>query len=87
MLLQAAGDLSLDLRSSWLVGDAWSDLLAGQAAGLEGTILVKTGRGSRQLLGAQPAEIQPFLIANDLFSAYSSITDILLKRQLTDPNP
>lgn len=87
MLLQAAEEWSLDLRSSWMVGDAWSDLLAGQAAGLEGTILVKTGRGSSQLLEIQPAEIQPYLIADDLISAYSSINDILVKRQLTDPNP
>lgn len=87
MLLQAAREWSLDLRSSWLVGDAWSDLLAGQTAGLQGTILVKTGRGSSQLLQTYPAEIQPFLISDDLFSAYSSITDILIKRQLTDPNP
>jgi D-glycero-D-manno-heptose 1,7-bisphosphate phosphatase len=87
MLRQAAEEWSLDLRSSWMVGDAWSDLLAGQAADLEGTILVKTGRGSSQLLEIQPAEIQPYLIADDLFSAYSSLNDILVKRQLTDPNP
>lgn len=87
MLLQAAREWSLDLRSSWLVGDAWSDLLAGQTAGLQGTILVKTGRGSSQLLETQPAEIQPYLIADDLFSAYSSITDILIKRQSNDSNP
>jgi D-glycero-D-manno-heptose 1,7-bisphosphate phosphatase len=87
MLSQAAQEWSLDLRSSWLVGDAWSDLLAGQTAGLQGTILVKTGRGSSQLLETHPAEIQPFLIADDIFSAYSSITDILIKRQLADSNP
>lgn len=86
MLLQAAQEWSLDLRSSWMVGDAWSDLLAGQTAGLEGTILVKTGRGSSQLLETQPAEIQPYLIADDLFSAYRSITDIPIKSQLTDSN-
>jgi D-glycero-D-manno-heptose 1,7-bisphosphate phosphatase len=87
MLRQAAEEWSLDLRSSWMVGDAWSDLLAGQAAGLEGTILVKTGRGSSQLLEIQPADIQPYLVADDLISAYSSINDILVKRQLTNPNP
>jgi D-glycero-D-manno-heptose 1,7-bisphosphate phosphatase len=45
LLLQAARELSLDLSASWMVGDAWSDLLAGQAAGLPGTIMVRTGRG------------------------------------------
>ncbi|HEX5837032.1 MAG TPA: HAD family hydrolase [Anaerolineales bacterium] len=87
MLLQAAQEWFLDLRSSWMVGDAWSDLLAGQTAGLQGTILVKTGRGTSQLLETQPAEIQPYRIADDLFSAYNFISDSLIKRQLTDSNP
>jgi D-glycero-D-manno-heptose 1,7-bisphosphate phosphatase len=77
LVLQAARELSLDLRSSWLVGDAWSDLLAGQAAGLQGTIMVKTGRGSSQLLASQPAEVKPFLIADDLFQAFGSLRNRL----------
>jgi D-glycero-D-manno-heptose 1,7-bisphosphate phosphatase len=76
LLLQAARELSVDLRSSWMVGDAWSDLLAGQSAGLRGTILVRTGRGSGQLLEAQPPGIKPFLISDDLFDAFRTITDI-----------
>src|SRR5512133_879572 len=69
LLLQAAQDLSLDLSSSWMVGDAWSDLLAGQAAGLRGTIMVRTGRGSAQLLDTQPEGIKPFLVSDDLLDA------------------
>ena len=34
LLLQAAGDLDLDLGASWLVGDTWRDIQAGQAAGV-----------------------------------------------------
>ena len=49
LLLQAAKDLSLDLQRSWMIGDAWSDVQAGEAAGMRGTILLKTGRGTEQL--------------------------------------
>lgn len=75
LLLQAARELSIDLGSSWMVGDAWSDLLAGQSAGVQGGIMVKTGRGSSQLLEARPGNIKPFLVYNDLFEAYKAITD------------
>ncbi len=74
LLLQAAQELSIDLRASWMVGDAWSDLIAGQAAGLRGTIMVQTGRGSSQLLETQPEDLKPFLVSDDLFDAFHKIT-------------
>jgi D-glycero-D-manno-heptose 1,7-bisphosphate phosphatase len=77
LLLQAAREFALDLESSWIVGDAWSDLLAGQSAGLLGTIMVRTGRGTTQLLEAQPKEIGSFIVSNDLFGAYKAITDFI----------
>jgi len=49
LLLQAASSLSLDLSRSIMVGDALSDLLAGEAAGVQNLVLVKTGRGADQL--------------------------------------
>ena len=36
LLLQAAKELSLDLKRSWMIGDAWTDVQAGQAAGVRG---------------------------------------------------
>ncbi len=69
MILQAARELDLDLNRSWMIGDAWSDLLAGQAAGLRGLILVKTGRGNDQLLEPQPGALYSFHLADDLASA------------------
>jgi D-glycero-D-manno-heptose 1,7-bisphosphate phosphatase len=75
LLLQAARELSLDLGNSWMVGDAWSDLRAGQAAGLQGTILVKTGRGASQLLEARPVDITSFIVCNNLLEAYKAITN------------
>ncbi len=66
MLLQAARELSLDLSRSWLVGDAWSDMLAGHAVSLRGEILVKTGRGLDQLNLSRPEGLNSCFIAEDL---------------------
>jgi D-glycero-D-manno-heptose 1,7-bisphosphate phosphatase len=47
MLVRAARELDLELRNSWLVGDALSDLEAAARAEVHG-ILVRTGRGKEQ---------------------------------------
>ncbi|MGA2618507.1 MAG: HAD-IIIA family hydrolase [Thermoguttaceae bacterium] len=47
MLHQAAAELDLDVRHSWMVGDALSDLQAARAAGAR-AVLVRTGRGAQQ---------------------------------------
>lgn len=73
LFLQAARDLSLDLASSWMIGDAWTDLLAGQNAHLRGVILVKTGRGMDQLQLAVPEFLGRHHVADDLSAALDSI--------------
>jgi len=45
MLLQAASALTLDLRSSWLVGDKADDVQAAKRAGIAGALLVATRHG------------------------------------------
>ena len=75
LLLQAARELSLDLSSSWMIGDAWSDLLAGQSTNLRGVILVKTGRGMDQLQQPKPDILKNYLVFNDLSGALDSITN------------
>jgi D-glycero-D-manno-heptose 1,7-bisphosphate phosphatase len=45
MLLQAACDLDLDLKTSWLVGDKVSDVEAAKRAGIAGAMQVATGHG------------------------------------------
>jgi D-glycero-D-manno-heptose 1,7-bisphosphate phosphatase len=47
MVLEAARRWQLDLRQSFLVGDRWSDVLAGQAAGCR-TVLVETPHSGRR---------------------------------------
>jgi D-glycero-D-manno-heptose 1,7-bisphosphate phosphatase len=48
MLLQAASDLALDLKMSWLVGDKASDVEAAKRAGLAGALQVATGYGTAE---------------------------------------
>ncbi|WP_374282444.1 D-glycero-alpha-D-manno-heptose-1,7-bisphosphate 7-phosphatase [Novosphingobium sp.] len=48
MLLHAAGHLQVDLPQSYIVGDAATDLRAGQAAGLAAGAMVLTGHGQRE---------------------------------------
>jgi len=48
MLLQAAQEHNLDLSQSYMIGDALTDVQAGQAAGVKQAILLLTGRGQAQ---------------------------------------
>lgn len=48
LILQAANAMDLDLKCSFMIGDAVTDLEAGQSAGIPRNILVKTGRGKDQ---------------------------------------
>jgi D-glycero-D-manno-heptose 1,7-bisphosphate phosphatase len=64
MLLDAACELSLELSSSWIVGDTDADVLAGRAAGC-GTILIEhPGSAHKRSSG-----MQPDLRAHDLADA------------------
>ena len=76
LLLQAAKELSLDLSQSWMIGDAWSDLLAGKAAGVRGVVLLKTGRGREQLSQPQPTGITDYFVFNDLPDALHAIQQL-----------
>jgi D-glycero-D-manno-heptose 1,7-bisphosphate phosphatase len=76
LLLRAARDLSLDLRSSWMIGDAWSDVQAGQFAGVRQAILLKTGRGKEQLSRSRPKDITNHLIFDNLMLALDAISTI-----------
>lgn len=60
LVLQAAGELDLDLKRSILIGDAMTDLQAGQAAGVGRVALVRTGRGAAQAAQALAASLPVF---------------------------
>lgn len=73
LLLQAAKELSLDLQRSWMIGDAWSDVQAGQRARVRHTILLRTGRGTEQLLQPCPKEVTGHLIFDNLPLAFDAV--------------
>lgn len=66
MLLQAAGELGIDLKNSWMVGDKFSDIEAGMAAGCK-SILVHTGYGKDEFIDSS------IIQSADLYSAVRSI--------------
>jgi D-glycero-D-manno-heptose 1,7-bisphosphate phosphatase len=68
LLLRLATTHQIDLRSSVVIGDAVSDIEAGQAVGCS-TILVLTGRGRDQLALAHATSRDGFIVADDLSAA------------------
>lgn len=73
LILEAADSLALDLNRSILVGDALSDIMAGQSAGVGKNVLVRTGRGNAQSGIPLAAQVQPFLIFDTLAEALSEL--------------
>jgi len=76
MLLAAKQFISVDLHRSWIVGDSFSDLLAGYHAGLRGGTHVLTGygRGYRQTV----LEWQPSNFDLRLADSISDAPEVLL---------
>jgi D-glycero-D-manno-heptose 1,7-bisphosphate phosphatase len=71
MFTQAARELDLDLAGSFVVGDRWHDLEAGQRVGARG-ILVRTGYG-RTEEAAPKAGVDPAAIVDNVMEAVSWI--------------
>lgn len=68
MIFQAARDLNLDLKTSWLVGDTTVDIETARNAGLK-SVLLRTGHGGRD----QKYSIQPTLTAENVLDAVQQI--------------
>ena len=73
LLFQAANLLSIDLSKSLMIGDAWTDLQAGFAAGISTLSLVLTGRGQEQLKIKSPLELVDASVYLDLYDALHSL--------------
>jgi len=73
LLYQAAELLSIDLKKSIMIGDALSDIIAGQAAGVQKNVLVRTGRGALQASLANTVSIEPFLVYDTLAQALAEL--------------
>ncbi|MDH4164028.1 MAG: HAD family hydrolase [Nitrospirota bacterium] len=69
LLDQASRDLSIDLRTSFMVGDKWSDVELGQRAGCR-SILVRSGFSHDDPGNVRPSRMKdPDFIAHDLAEA------------------
>jgi D-glycero-D-manno-heptose 1,7-bisphosphate phosphatase len=75
LLKQAAQDLSVDLSSSIMIGDALTDLLAGKTAGVPQLALVRTGRGAAQDMLPAPPELGSYPVYNTLAEALDKLVD------------
>jgi D-glycero-D-manno-heptose 1,7-bisphosphate phosphatase len=75
MLLNAAQRWGISLKNSYMVGDAATDIIAGQRAGCR-TLIVLTGRGTQQLVPAFRTAPQPFTICRNLSGAVDQIIKI-----------
>jgi D-glycero-D-manno-heptose 1,7-bisphosphate phosphatase len=74
LLFQAAEALLLDLKKSIMVGDALTDLAAGQAAGIPTRVLVLTGRGASQAHLPEVKDLEPFFTCRTLADAMDRFT-------------
>jgi len=74
LLLQAAACFELDLARCYLVGDALSDIAAGQSVGCQ-TILVLTGRGAEECIRLETLGYNNFHAVDDLVSAVEYIIE------------
>lgn len=70
LIQQAVSDFNIDLKNSILIGDAITDLQAGQNAGIGKLVLVRTGRGKKQLQLPSARQLQ-FIICDDLLDAFN----------------
>jgi D-glycero-D-manno-heptose 1,7-bisphosphate phosphatase len=66
MIYKAAKDLGIDLRSSFLVGDRWKDIQAGQAAGVTSFFIDNKY--------AERMPEQPYFTVTSLFEAVNLIS-------------
>jgi D-glycero-D-manno-heptose 1,7-bisphosphate phosphatase len=71
LLRRAASELNLDLTRSFVVGDRWHDLQAGNAVGSRG-LLVRTGYGRTEEASGK-RDIVPAAVVDNLIAAASWI--------------
>jgi D-glycero-D-manno-heptose 1,7-bisphosphate phosphatase len=68
MIEELARQYQIDYRKTFLIGDALTDIAAGQQMGCQ-TILVKSGRGAAESQKTELRRFQPTYIADDLLAA------------------
>jgi D-glycero-D-manno-heptose 1,7-bisphosphate phosphatase len=81
LLLQAAKDFKVGLQNSYMIGDAITDIQAGQSVGCE-AFLVLTGRGVDQLSQDAHKVERPFEVLFDLQAAANRIREFERRENL-----
>jgi D-glycero-D-manno-heptose 1,7-bisphosphate phosphatase len=73
MLRTAAADLAIDLSRSWLVGDRWVDIAAGQAAGVRTVLVERTSSWQPTSAGSPPDDLRPTAVVATIDEAVDYI--------------
>ena len=69
MIHQAANDLHIDLSRSWLVGDRWVDIAAGDAAGVRSVLVDRPGSWAATSAGSPPPSLRPEAVVDTMVAA------------------
>jgi histidinol-phosphate phosphatase family protein len=73
LILQAVEKYPIDLNRSIMVGDAISDMVAGQSAGIPFTMMVRTGRGNSQIADATVEQISFIEVYDNLLEIFTQL--------------
>jgi D-glycero-D-manno-heptose 1,7-bisphosphate phosphatase len=80
LLLRAAGEHSIDLADSWLIGDRWVDVAAAQAAGVGSVLLERDYSWRPTSAGPPPLGLRPTHRASSL----TGCVDLVLAQSAED---
>jgi len=76
LIRRAATDLNIDVQQSWMIGDRYSDIELARNAGVRAA-LVLSGYGRGEWENQRSSwQHQPDLIAENLFEAIASLTEV-----------
>jgi len=73
LILAAARDHAIDLGRSWLIGDRWVDIAAGQAAGVRTVLLERPYSWAATSAGDPPPGLRPDAVGADLGECAAAI--------------
>jgi len=73
LILQAMQSYKIDIDNSIIVGDAITDIMAGQSAGLIRNVMVRTGRGLSQISSVDTELIKKIEVFDDLADVFDNL--------------
>jgi D-glycero-D-manno-heptose 1,7-bisphosphate phosphatase len=73
LIVQAASEHGVDLHASWLVGDRWVDIAAGQAAGCRTILIQHSASWSPTTSGSPDPRLRPDHVVSEVRAAVDAI--------------